>query len=385
MISSYLPYAITEMYCIAYAVTILFRLNSSIGSEHEVRELRNMIYSYLGMLSTDIFWAFTEDHLIQIPRFPYTVLNGITIMSISLGCFFWYKFVEDRLHSAYTRGKLYSRLINLPIILICVLDVISFFTGWIFYIDKSGEYTVSTLFNIQTAVNYFYLLIPTLNSAVRAMRTRSRLLKGEYRMYAIYMIAPLAAGMIEDFIPTVPVLALNIFMVIHLLFLMIQNMQIYNDALTDLNNRRRFDQFLEERLPQVSAEYPLMLFMLDINSFKSINDNFGHIEGDSALKMFAAVLKTAASRYNAFIARYGGDEFCLIINSDRHKPEDVEKELHSLLQEAQEKSGKYILTASIGYAVCNIPGCDPAALLGRADDMLYQNKKAWHLSEKSSS
>jgi len=383
MTYSYLPYAITEVYCMVYAVTILFRLNSSIGSEHEVRELRYMIYSYLAMLSTDILWALTEDRLLYIPRFAYTAINGITIASISLGCYFWFKFVEDRLHSSFMDKKFYTILVNAPIIFICVLDFISFFTGWIFYIDQNGSYETSSFFDIQTVVNYFYLLIPTLTSAVRAVRTRSKLQKSEYRTYAIYMIAPLIAGFLEDIIPNVPVLALNIFMVIHLLFLMIQNMQIYNDALTDLNNRRRFDQFLEECMPGVSAESPLTLFMLDINSFKLINDNFGHIEGDHALKAFASFLKAAAARYNAFIARYGGDEFCLVINSSSHTPEEIEKELHELLRQSQKKATGYTLTASIGYAVCNIPDCDPATLLGRADDILYQNKKAWHLANQA--
>ena len=88
-------------------------------------------------------------------------------------------------------------------------------------------------------------------------------------------------------------------------------MQIYNDALTGLNNRRRLDQFLEEHLEISSKDRPVSLLLMDVNGFKKINDKFGHIEGDAVLKMVGTVLKLAAADFDAFAARYGGDEFCL--------------------------------------------------------------------------
>jgi len=78
----YLPYAITELYCLAFAVTVLFRLNSSMGTEHEVQQLRNMIYSFAGMLVFDILWALTEDALLQPPRLLNAFINALAIAAI---------------------------------------------------------------------------------------------------------------------------------------------------------------------------------------------------------------------------------------------------------------------------------------------------------------
>ena len=94
-----------------------------------------------------------------------------------------------------------------------------------------------------------------------------------------------------------PLLGLSIFMMILILFLMIQNMQVYNDALTGLNNRRRLNQYLEDRLSKASPARPLLLFIMDINSFKSINDVYGHLEGDHALRFFFGRFK--GDRYQA--------------------------------------------------------------------------------------
>ena len=382
----YLPYAITEMYCIIFAATIWMRLNSSLGSEHEVRQLRNMIYSYLGMLATDVLWAFMEDGIIRLPDMLNAFINSITVISITCGCYFWFRFIEDRLHFAFASKKAMDALVRIPHLAICALDLISVFTGWFFYIDAEGLYQSTSLFWIQTGVNYFYLLIPTIYSIFRASKTRSKQERGEYSTYALYMLAPLLSGLLQDVFPQVPLLALNIFMMILILFLMIQNMQVYHDALTGLNNRRRLNRYLEDCLSRASLENPVLLFIMDINSFKAINDVYGHLEGDRALKIFSGVLKDVASKYYAFVARYGGDEFCMVMEAELHAPDQVAAEIQQCLNNAQVKDGgeskSYALTVSIGYTVCSGAESEPDAVLARADGLLYENKKKWHAGDK---
>lgn len=380
MTNTYLPYFFTEAYCIVYATTILIRLNSNIGSEHEVRELRYMIYAYLGMLASDMMWALFEDGTI-VPSYAVNItVNAVTIMSITLGCYFWYRFIDTRLHPKRQRSRKHKILLAIPIMCICLIDVISVFTGWIFYINDKGHYDIGSLFWLQTVVNYYYLLIPTVMSIYKAVRARSRDDRAEYIMYAAYMVAPLSAGMLEDVVPTVPILALNIFMIIHVLFVMIQNRQIYNDALTELNNRRRLNQFLDDRLPKANEENPLAVFILDINGFKAINDKHGHVEGDNALRSFASVLKKAATTYGAFIARYGGDEFCLVITDIKKTPEEIAGTVRDMTAaDCGAASGAICpFTASIGYTLCTEPEFDTEAVLKKADAMLYKNKQEWH-------
>ena len=192
------------------------------------------------------------------------------------------------------------------------------------------------------------------------------------------MLAPLAAGFLEDVIPTVPILALNIFMVIHLLFLTVQDMQIYDDALTGLNNRRRLAKYLYENLQNASTEHPVIVFMIDINSFKFINDNYGHLEGDKVLKTFADALRKIADGYNAFVARYGGDEFCLVMKEAKYSPEEITRALKSIDIKSDSENVNYTISASVGYVVCDEPGCDPDAIIGKADVEQYIRKKEWH-------
>lgn len=385
MTQLYLPYIVTEIYCMAFAFTVLLYLNTSVGSEQEIRQLRNMVFSYFVMLVTDIGWALVENGSLVLNSFWNGLMNAVSIMSVALGCYFWFRFVEYRLHPAYSGWKFYRYFRDAPVILICAADLISVFTKWLFYIDAGGHYITTNWFVLQGVVDYVYLLVPTILSLLWAFRSHSHMRRTEYLIYSLYMVAPLASGIMEDSMPTIPVLALNIFLVILLFFLMLQNMQIYNDALTDLNNRRRLNQFLEDRLKDASPEHPLILFMMDINDFKSINDTLGHVEGDRALVAFAGVLQKLANRHDAFLARYGGDEFCLVSAAAKCGPAEIEAELGASLQSLTLRSPggrQYGLSVSVGHTLCDTPEFNPAAAIGRADAMLYANKQKWHAEKR---
>lgn len=85
------------------------------------------------------------------------------------------------------------------------------------------------------------------------------------------------------------------------------------DGLTGLYNRRAFQEHLEETLLfSRRANETLSLLILDVDYFKAYNDTFGHVEGDTALKIVASILKEN-SRKNDFVARFGGEEFTVIL------------------------------------------------------------------------
>jgi diguanylate cyclase (GGDEF)-like protein len=379
-----LPYIIMEGYCFLYAFTILLRMNSNIGSQDVIRFLKAMIYSYFVMLVSDIFYSLVQGRFIAVPLWLNYVFNFLTLVSISFGCYFWFRFVEARLRPHFYHQKIADWLFLLPLVFIIISDFVSIFTGWLFTVTPEGVYAeVDPLFAwVQGSVNYFYLVLPTIYSIYRAFKSRSRIEKVECWIYAAYMVAPLLSGILEEYIPTVPILALNIFLIIHIIFLTIQNMQIYNDALTDLNNRRHLNQFLEERLPQASPDHPLVLFMLDVNGFKAINDTHGHVEGDYALKLIGSVLKQIGAEYGGFPARYGGDEFCLVIDKSKASPDAIAQRINQVLADKQtnpnERHFVFPVSLSLGYAVRTAPEKDPNAFINEADEKLYVQKNEWH-------
>ena len=86
------------------------------------------------------------------------------------------------------------------------------------------------------------------------------------------------------------------------------------DALTEVANRRRFDEYLHlEWRRAIRSKYPISLLMIDIDYFKSYNDTYGHQKGDECLKAVAGEIKHHLRRPSDMVARYGGEEFSVIL------------------------------------------------------------------------
>ncbi len=88
----------------------------------------------------------------------------------------------------------------------------------------------------------------------------------------------------------------------------------FKDALTGLANRRRFDYVMEREWAEAKSQrQSLSLVMIDIDYFKQYNDHYGHLRGDACLKQVADLLFTASKHGRDFPARFGGEEFVLVL------------------------------------------------------------------------
>ena len=149
------------------------------------------------------------------------------------------------------------------------------------------------------------------------------------------------------------------------------------DALTSLLNRRGFNQIFAENLAQkAQAEGMLAVIFLDIDHFKRINDSLGHDAGDELLTVLAGHIKSSIRSHNDVVARFGGDEFCILINI-RHRDEarHMAQRIMQKMKEPIELAGRrMVMTTSIGISVFPEDGTTCEELLKTADLALYQSK-----------
>jgi diguanylate cyclase (GGDEF)-like protein len=144
------------------------------------------------------------------------------------------------------------------------------------------------------------------------------------------------------------------------------------DPLTKLSNRRAFE--VECRRIALSCERDgrvLLCGLIDVDSFKSINDEYGHSAGDAVLIALANALSSAVRPYDA-TARLGGDEFafCLAVRNDevaKRKAQDIHRRIASALE-----VGRWPATCSVGAST----GANIGEALAKADKVLYQVKEA---------
>ena len=152
------------------------------------------------------------------------------------------------------------------------------------------------------------------------------------------------------------------------------------DYLTGLPNARALFLHLEKELTRCERDNSTAAVMVcDMDGFKQINDHYGHLEGDKALKLFATLAKDVCRGYD-YVARMGGDEFVFVItNVTAEAAEDKAMLLNSLAQRAgRQICGKDLLSLSVGTAFYRQDGSNTEQLLAAADRNMYAVKQLHH-------
>ena len=146
--------------------------------------------------------------------------------------------------------------------------------------------------------------------------------------------------------------------------------EVLRDALTGLDNRRRFDLLLD-RIDRGRLTAPLVLLLVDVDHFKAINDAYSHATGDRALREVARILR-AHCRAEDVPVRYAGDEFTVFVRGDLTVGREVAERIRAAVARSDILPGVR-LTVSVGLAALS-DGMSGDALFRAADDRLYAAK-----------
>lgn len=164
-----------------------------------------------------------------------------------------------------------------------------------------------------------------------------------------------------------------------LLFKRVQQL-IITDDLTQLYNYRYVHQYLEKTIQDYKENKKgskLSLIFLDLDGFKEVDDNYGHIVGGNALKIIGERIKNAVDE-NAVVARYGGDEFTIILpNTDANEAVQVAEKIRRTIELTDFNSYLNVnakVTASIGIAIFPDHATEMVELIQKADKAMYEVK-----------
>jgi diguanylate cyclase len=151
------------------------------------------------------------------------------------------------------------------------------------------------------------------------------------------------------------------------------------DALTGLLNRRAFDSELNNII-EVAEVYPqgVVLILMDLDHFKRVNDNFGHLVGDKVLRYTSALIKQHVEESH-LVARYGGEEMAIIMpNTNRNKAIGVANKIRIALEKSRlqrKENGESIGQITISMGVAKLKPSDTFdSLVARADKCMYKAK-----------
>jgi len=252
--------------------------------------------------------------------------------------------------------------------------LVNFIWPVVFYIDQNNVYSRGPLFWMYFVLQGVYIIYGTY------IYINSILAGGLLKFFPVWQfILPIIVGIIIQAVfygvSTIwPCLAISMTSIVS----SIQNETVFTDQLTGLYSRFYLDT-IKQRISKSSKNPNITAMMLDMNGFKSINDRFGHGEGDRALVLTAGVLKRSVGNLGSVI-RYAGDEFIILLNTQQKGiVEQCIFDIKAGLEECTKKNNlEYQLSISIGYSVFDMSKQTIDELMNIIDQRMYADKEIYY-------
>lgn len=343
----------------------------------EDRLFLSILWTAMGLFISDGAWILMDDLNFIGARAINNCLNLTYFMLTGIIGLLWLIYSDYKINEDEDRLKRRLKWYMIPFVVLVVLIFLSPWTGWIFSLSKDNYYHGGRYHVLQMLIVYGYLLWAAVLAMIAAKRTEKRYLRSEYRTLAGFIILPVIGGIVQGIVYGFPLIWVGTAISILIVFVNTQNQQITKDGLTGINNRRYLNCYLDTRINNKRRKKKLFFILMDIDSFKEINDTYGHIEGDAAIIRIAGILKEVCCGSNDFLARYGGDEFAIVCERDDcQEVENLVQEIVSIVTFANEAGDmKYDVWLSIGYAEYGESGIvNQDQLISMADKRLYTIK-----------
>ena len=287
----------------------------------------------------------------------------------------WCLYEDLKLYRSKTRIKKIYTYAFIPATLLGLIALINNFFPIIYTIDANNVYERLPFSYVYYFVDFGYVIFSIY--ILRKYEERY----GKVRFFPLYlMVGPILIGcVLQSLFYGISLIWVSVAVGLTAIYMSLQNEFSYLDKLTGLYNRA----YLDYQLEAISKEKKTVGgIMIDVDYFKSINDNYGHHAGDEALIDVARVI-IFAKPDKAIATRFAGDEFIILVPDTSEKEiKNVLKSLHDEVDLFNETEGRqYKLSLSMGYSIFHQDSETLDDFLKHMDDNMYEEKQINHIQE----
>ncbi|MBV1757300.1 MAG: diguanylate cyclase [Dethiosulfatibacter sp.] len=367
----------------SYSILLILILQFYSVRRFKRRALKHQLYLYMTQLTIFMLIIDVLSRLDGKPDTFYPVINHFSnflffLLNPVLPAL-WLLYVHNQIFFTDKKTKKTLFLIIAVFLVHASMVVANEFYGFFYYIDIGNIYYRGPLYILSFA-STFFLLTATYTLLIL---NRKQIEKRYYFALLFFAIPPIIGTLMQIFIYGIPFALNGVVFSLLIVLLYIQDDGMNTDFLTGIANRMRFEDILNAKVENCHENGAFSLILLDLDNFKQINDAFGHEMGDNALKAVTKML-TLSVRSNDFIARFGGDEFCIV--TDISNSSDLESAIDRINQHTQEfnlsSNFPFKISFSIGSAVYECSSLMTSdEFLKQVDLLMYENKKNKHRSQ----
>lgn len=357
-------------------ILILLMIMEKVRDENKTSKTYNiylkLLISITLFLVCDLLAGVFIETMFLVSKFILLLSNSLYFLFGVLNVYYFNEYLGVRTEFIQDRkGKLFRVL---PVLIVIIMLVFNLFVKNIFFIDEFNLYHQGKMLFLYYVISYSYFIDVIVNFVTTWKKGKRS--QQELKKLVILALLPLIALIVQIFNHRTTLIGVGFTISVLMIFLDGVKNNSTIDELTGINNRRAFNISANKLF---SDNNNVMFLMLtDVNDFKKINDEYGHLMGDRALVDIAFMLKMAIkeTKKNYFLARFGGDEFIIVGKYDN---EDTIKELIDSIKKEEglinNSNKSYKITMSIGYAIKNNSHLSVDDLISEADAAMYANKK----------
>lgn len=361
-----------DIFCILFLGRILYQLFIDRQSKEQWHYFSNAVLSMIIYLLMDILWLLNVKHLFTFTQIQSTVINILYFLAFSMIMIALYLYGQKTLQSQVFQSKKKLLFSLIPMFIFIVGILTSYWTKLFFYIDTAGNYYRGRYLGLFFSIPTVYALYIAIKAKRLSRKTKYYIHQKEYKVLSRFVFLPLFTGILQMIFPELLLFNLGMTYALFDVYTYFQQQLVSLDPLTKINNRQQLDYYLTNKMRGLQTK-KLYLFLLDIDDFKKINDQYGHIVGDQIILKIVDILKEVANQFNCFLARYGGDEFIMICEIEKNQSIGP---LFAYLKSALNYQSKDLppFSVSVGYAKYDSSLKYIPDFIHKADQYMYINK-----------
>lgn len=284
----------------------------------------------------------------------------------------WLLYTNYQVYHDVKRLKKLKNLLYIPFVINGIASATSLYTGWLYLVDANNIYHRGKY--LWVYVTFCFFMLGT--SLFYILNNRKNLEKRYYYALITFFLPAVIGITVQLFIYGSNYTWSGTMLSLLIVYFYIQDRSLRTDYLTGVFNRRQLDRYIKQKIQNSTEKKSFSAILIDLNKFKQINDNFGHAIGDEALRESVKIIRKCL-RKDDFLARFGGDEFYVILDiSDKEKLEEVVNRIRSGVENFNRENNKpYNLGFGMGYDFYDYKSKMKADEFFRHLDMLMYNNK----------
>ena len=300
------------------------------------------------------------------------VLNDILFIFTIVFAYSLVVYADYKLFTDIKRIRRIYPVVAIPAALVIIGCLINLATPVFFAVDQNNVYQRTSLYIIPYVIVYSYMAY----GVILIYWYRKKVHKYLFLPAVLFMIPIIIGSLLQFFFYGYSLIWLGVSIGMISLFINVQKEAAYVDILSGLYNRQYFNNILLMHSKNGGAAGALAGIMLDIDSLKSINDRFGHAEGDEAISIAGRILRAAVG-HQGVLCRLGGDEFIILmhINSQKEIGELVDIIKAQVTQFNESGKKPYKIHFSMGYSIYQNEHGSIDDFIKKIDASMYEDKR----------